>query len=53
MGLDDVRPFNFRQKGQIPIFAAPETMAAIQRCFPYVFDGVRKEIQRSPSWTRG
>src|ERR1017187_6233618 len=31
MGLDDVRPFNYRQKGQIPIFAAPETMAAIQR----------------------
>src|SRR3981189_2030649 len=23
MGLDDVRPFNFRQKEQIPIFAAP------------------------------
>lgn len=43
MGLDDVRPFNFRQKGQIPIFAAPETMAAIQRCFPYIFDGVKKE----------
>ena len=43
MGLDDVRPFNFRQKGQIPIFAAPETMAALQRSFPYVFDGLRKE----------
>ena len=43
MGLDDVRPFNFRQKGQIPIFAAPETMAALQRSFPYVFDGMRKE----------
>src|SRR5512146_157267 len=43
MGLDDVRPFNFRQKGQIPIFAAPETMAALERSFPYVFDGLRKE----------
>ena len=43
MGLDDVRPFNFRQKGQIPIFAAPETMAAIQRCFQYIFDGGKKE----------
>jgi phosphoribosyl 1,2-cyclic phosphate phosphodiesterase len=39
MGLDDVRPFNFRQKGQIPIFAAPDTMEAIQRCFQYIFDG--------------
>jgi phosphoribosyl 1,2-cyclic phosphate phosphodiesterase len=43
MGLDDLRPFNFRQRGQIPIFAAPGTMAAIQRCFPYIFDGVKKE----------
>src|ERR1035438_1713683 len=43
MGLDDVRPFNYRQKGQIPIFAAPETMAAIHRCFQYIFDGGRKE----------
>src|SRR5262249_43053709 len=39
MGLDDVRPFNFRQKGSIPIFAAPETMEAIRRCFRYIFDG--------------
>src|SRR5438309_8707389 len=43
MGLDDVRPFNYRQKGQIPIFAAPETMAAIHRCFQYIFDGGKKE----------
>lgn len=43
MGLDDVRPFNFRQKGQIPIFASPETMAAIQRCFSYIFDSGKKE----------
>jgi phosphoribosyl 1,2-cyclic phosphate phosphodiesterase len=43
MGLDDVRPFNFRQKGQIPIYAAPETMTAIKRCFPYIFDGVKRE----------
>ncbi|HUA60923.1 MAG TPA: MBL fold metallo-hydrolase [Verrucomicrobiae bacterium] len=43
MGLDDVRPFNFRQKDNIPIYANPETMAAIQRCFPYIFDGVAKE----------
>ena len=43
LGLDDVRPFNFRQKGPIPIYAAPETMAAIQRVFEYIFDGGRKE----------
>jgi phosphoribosyl 1,2-cyclic phosphate phosphodiesterase len=43
MGLDDVRPFNFRQKGQIPIFASADTMAAIQRCFQYIFDGGPRE----------
>src|SRR3954470_21760992 len=43
MGLDDVRPFNFRQKGQIPIYAAPDTMSAIQRCFAYIFDVMKRE----------
>jgi phosphoribosyl 1,2-cyclic phosphate phosphodiesterase len=43
MGLDDVRPFNFRQREPIPIYAASETMAAVQRSFPYVFDGLTKE----------
>ncbi len=43
MGLDDVRPFNFRQQKRIPIYAAPDTMQAIQRSFPYIFDGIRRE----------
>jgi phosphoribosyl 1,2-cyclic phosphate phosphodiesterase len=43
MGLDDLRPFNFRQKTPIPIFAAPEAMTDIRRCFQYIFDGVKKE----------
>jgi phosphoribosyl 1,2-cyclic phosphate phosphodiesterase len=43
MGLDDVRPFNFRQKERIPIYASAETMASIKRCFHYIFDGARKE----------
>ncbi|MGA1994447.1 MAG: MBL fold metallo-hydrolase [Bryobacteraceae bacterium] len=43
MGLDDVRPFNFRQRERIPIYATEPTMAAIQRCFGYVFDGGKKE----------
>jgi phosphoribosyl 1,2-cyclic phosphate phosphodiesterase len=37
MGLDDVRPFNFRQ-GHIPIYAAVETLDVIRRAFAYVFD---------------
>jgi len=43
MGLDDLRPFSYRQKGGIPIYAAPETMAAIHRVFEYIFDGKAKE----------
>ena len=43
LGLDDVRPFNFRQKGPIPIYAAPDTMGTIQRVFDYIFNGARKE----------
>src|SRR6201997_355898 len=33
MGLDDVRPFNFRQKDRIPIYAAADTMESIQHSF--------------------
>lgn len=43
MGLDDVRPFNFRQKERIPIYASADTMAAIQHAFQYIFDGAKKE----------
>lgn len=38
MGLDDVRPFNFRQKGPIPIFGSADTLQAVRRCFHYIFD---------------
>lgn len=38
MGLDDVRPFNFRQGGEIPIYGTPETIDNIRRCFRYIFD---------------
>ena len=42
LGLDDVRPYNFRQKTPIPIYASPETMQSIQRVFVYIFDGAKK-----------
>jgi phosphoribosyl 1,2-cyclic phosphate phosphodiesterase len=38
MGLDDVRPFNFRQKGAIPVYAAPDTAATIRHVFRYIFE---------------
>ena len=39
MGLDDVRPFNFRQRTRIPIFGSEDTLDAIRRTFHYIFDG--------------
>ena len=45
LGLDDVRPYNFRQKGQIPIYAAADTMEVIRRVYQYIFDGVKHESQ--------
>jgi len=37
MGLDDVRPFNFRQRSSIPIYGAPEALETIHRAFEYIF----------------
>ncbi len=38
MGLDDVRPFNFKHGGVIPIHGSPETLDNIRHCFRYIFD---------------
>jgi phosphoribosyl 1,2-cyclic phosphate phosphodiesterase len=38
LGLDDVRPFNYRQRERIPLYATENTLAAIQRVFAYAFD---------------
>ena len=43
LGLDDVRPINILRKVTIPVYASPESVAAIQRCFSYAFDGEEKE----------
>ncbi len=43
LGLDDLRPYNFRQKDRIPIYAAPDAMETIRRVYQYIFDGVKKE----------
>ncbi len=37
-GLDDVRPFNFRQRAHIPLYAHQPTFDVIHRVFDYVFD---------------
>ena len=38
MGLDDVRPFNYRQRSAIPIYAKQETLDSIRRVFLYAFE---------------
>jgi phosphoribosyl 1,2-cyclic phosphate phosphodiesterase len=38
MGLDDVRPFNFKQGGVIPIYGSEDTIDNIRHAFRYIFD---------------
>jgi phosphoribosyl 1,2-cyclic phosphate phosphodiesterase len=38
LGLDDVRPFYFRQQEPIPIFADEKCMASLKRVYKYIFD---------------
>ena len=38
MGLDDIRPFNFRQREPIRAFASPATAKAIRRAFSYIWN---------------
>ena len=37
MGLDDIRPFNFRQREPIRAYANPMTAKAIRRAFSYIW----------------
>jgi phosphoribosyl 1,2-cyclic phosphate phosphodiesterase len=46
LGLDDVRPFNFMQRGEIPMYASADTLEAIERTFGYVFDTRPSESSR-------
>jgi phosphoribosyl 1,2-cyclic phosphate phosphodiesterase len=38
LGFDDLRPFNFRQKGAIPVYGTDDTFRVVRRMFSYVFD---------------
>lgn len=38
MGLDDIRPFNFRQRESIAAYANPMTAKGIRRAFSYIWD---------------
>ena len=36
-GMDDIRPFNFRQKQDIPLYGTPPVLRQLQQEFAYVF----------------
>lgn len=46
LGLDDVRPFNFMQRSEIPIYASAPALDVIMRAFGYVFDSQATESSR-------
>jgi len=48
LGFDDLRPYNFRQKGAIPVYGTDDTFRVIRRVFSYVFD-TRPTLSSIPS----
>ena len=41
MGLDDIRPFNFRQRESIRAYASVHTAKAVRRAFSYIWDATQ------------
>ncbi len=37
-GLDDIRPFNFRSRKDMPVYATPRVQEALRREFKYIFE---------------
>ncbi len=40
-GLDDIRPFNFMQKKDMPVYATSKVLGQIKREFSYIFEEVK------------
>ena len=38
LGLDDIRPYNLKRRGPMPLYASAETWVTLRRQFAYVFD---------------
>jgi len=38
LGLDELRLYNWRQRGPVPVYGSSRTLAALRRTFWYVFD---------------
>jgi phosphoribosyl 1,2-cyclic phosphate phosphodiesterase len=43
MGLDDIRPFNLKQGGAVPVYGSAATLAVLKRVFAYIFEDVTTE----------
>jgi phosphoribosyl 1,2-cyclic phosphate phosphodiesterase len=43
LGLDDVRPYNYKQRSPIPLYGSSDTLEVIQRVFKYAFDDGPRE----------
>lgn len=43
MGLDDIRPFNFRRREPIPIYGSAETLGYVRSAFGYIFSDTPAE----------
>jgi phosphoribosyl 1,2-cyclic phosphate phosphodiesterase len=43
LGLDDIRPFNLKQGGVIPLYASADTQDTLRKQFAYVFDEMPTE----------
>jgi phosphoribosyl 1,2-cyclic phosphate phosphodiesterase len=43
LGLDDIRAYNMKQKGTVPIYGSEKTLSTLRRQFAYVFDDAPTE----------
>jgi phosphoribosyl 1,2-cyclic phosphate phosphodiesterase len=43
LGLDDIRPYNLKQRGVVPVYASESTQETLRRQFAYVFDDAPTE----------
>lgn len=43
-GIDDIRAVSVRRDGALPLYGPAETLAALERRFPYIFDAEMKPL---------
>jgi len=52
LGLDDVRPLNYRMGRSIPVYGSEESIATLRRTFAYIFENTVSESSRPKIETR-